>query len=209
MVVKGAPEGAGSLWGNTEVNISGGTIGVKDTKGNVTGGNVYGGGAGAKSYYNLANSDTDRAKFLTVATVYGNTNLTITGKPTILGNIYGGGAGLPSQAQGATDVINVGGTETTKTGLSANEFLDIAKVYGNTNVTINFDSDWEYTGNIYGGGALGAVEGNTNVVIKGGIINGDVFGAGKGEEGHTDKAKVKGNTNVIVDENWTETTATP
>lgn len=190
MDVKGAPDGAGSLWGNTEVNISGGEIQ----------GNVYGGGAGAKSYFNLATTDADRAKFLTVATVYGNTNLTVTGKPTILGNIYGGGAGLPSQAQGATDVINVGGTETTKTGLQANEFLNIAKVYGSTNVTINAADDWTYTGNIYGGGALGAVEGSTNVKILGGIINGNVFGAGQGEDGHPDKAKVTGTANVTVGE---------
>ena len=188
MDVKGAPEGAGSLWGNTEVNISGGEIR----------GSVYGGGAGAKSYFNLATNDADRAKFLTVATVYGNTNLTITGKPTIQGNIYAGGAGLASQAQGATDVINVGGTETTKTGLTANEFLNIAKVYGNTNVTIDADDDWTFTGNIYGGGAKGAVEGNTNVTILGGIIDGNVFGAGQGEEGHPDKAMVTGNTNVTI-----------
>lgn len=190
MVVAAAPEGAGSLWGNTEVNISGGEIQ----------GNVYGGGAGAKSYFNLATTDADRAKFLTVATVYGNTNLTITGKPTILGNIYGGGAGLHSQAQNAKDTIDVAGTETIKTGLTANEFLNIAKVYGNTNVTINFDSDWEYTGNIYGGGALGAVVGDTNVKILDGIINGNVFGAGQGEEGHPEKAKLTGNTNVTVGE---------
>lgn len=200
MVLKGAPEGAGSLWGNTEVNISGGTIGVMDSKGKVTGGNVYGGGAGAKSYYNLATTDDDRAKYLTVATVYGNTNLTITGKPTILGNIFGGGAGLASQAQNAKDTINVNGTITYLSDCEANEFLDIAKVYGNTNVTINADDDWTFTGNIYGGGAKGAVAGNTNVTILGGIIDGDVFGAGEGEEGHPDKAKVTGTTNVTVGE---------
>lgn len=81
----------------------------------------------------------------------------------------------------------------------ASEFLDIGKVYGTTNVTIDpVDPNWEYVGNIYGGGALGAVEGVTNVNILGGIIDGDVFGASKGEEGHPDKAKVTGTANVNV-----------
>lgn len=176
-----APKSAGSLWGNTQINISGGTIGVKESNGDIKGGNVYGGGGGDTKYYEDA-AVGSKANFLTVATVYGNTNVNITGKPTILGGIYGGGAGVAST--GAVD--------------SDAEFLDIAKVYGNTNIKIDADEDWEYTGNIYGGGSYGAVEGNTNVKILGGIINGNVFGAGKGEEGHPNKAKVTGDTNVTV-----------
>lgn len=57
-----------------------------------------------------------------------------------------------------------------------------------------------FTGNIYGGGAKGAVEGNTNVTILGGIIDGNVFGAGQGEEGHPNKAMVTGDTNVTIGE---------
>lgn len=177
MTAGAAPTGAGSLWGNTEVNISGGTIQ----------GSVYAGGGGTTDYYTKSTTDAMRAKYLDVATVYGNTNLTITGKPTIADNIYGGGAGV--KATGAV------GTDT--------EFLNIGKIYGNTNVTIDADDDWTFTGNIYGGGAMGAVEGNTNVTILGGIIEGDVFGAGQGEEGHPDKAKVTGSTNVIVGEEAT------
>lgn len=175
MAVTSAPKGAGSLWGNTEINISGGEIR----------GSVFGGGGGAVDYYNASDiGSRDRADWLTVATVYGNSNVNITGHPTITGNIFGGGAGVA--AEGAV------GTDT--------EFLDIAKVYGNTNVIIDADDDWTFTGNIYGGGAMGAVTGNTNVKILGGIINGNVFGGGKGEEGHPDKAKVSGDTNVIVGE---------
>lgn len=172
MTAGAAPTGAGSLWGNTEVNISGGTIQ----------GSVYAGGGGTTQYYTTSTTDAMRAKYLTVATVYGNTNLTITGNPSIIGNIFGGGAGV--KATGAV------GTDT--------EFLNIAKVYGNTNVTIDADDDWTFDGNIYGGGAMGGVEGDTNVVIKGGIINGNVFGAGQGEEGHPVKAKVTGETNVTI-----------
>lgn len=180
MTAGAAPTKAGSLWGNTEVNISGGTIQ----------GSVYAGGGGTTQYYTTSTSDEMKAKYQEVATVYGNTNVTITGKPKIEckksngdrdpnGGIFGGGAGV---ASGSID------------------FADIAKVYGNTNVTIDAADDWEYTGNIYGGGALGAVEGSTNVKILGGTINGNVFGAGQGEDGHPDKAKVTGTANVTVGE---------
>lgn len=138
-------------------------------------GGVYGGGLGTKEYYNQNPKDG----FLTVAQVYGNTNVNIYGGD-IQGNIYGGGYGIAT----ATD---------------KNEYLDIAKVIGTTKVLINpTDPNWTFTGNIYGGGSYGSVEGNTNVTILGGIITGNVFGAGMGEEGHPDKAKVTGNTNVTV-----------
>lgn len=174
-----AIEKAGSHWGNTYINIYGGKIS----------GGVYGGGYGTTRYYNEAKA-ANKERFLTVAQVYGTTNVNIYGGD-ITGGIYGGGAGV--KATGAV------GTDT--------EFLNIAKVYGTTNVTIDprmpddFDTpnpSWTYTGNIYGGGALGAVEGNTNVTILGGKITGNVFGAGQGEEGHPNKAKVTGDTNVTV-----------
>lgn len=155
-----------------------------DTYVNIYGGSirggVYGGGLGTKEYY----TSNHQEGFLKVAQVYGNTHVNIYGGD-IRGNIYGGGFGI------ATD--------------SNNEYIDIAHVNGTTTVVIDpTDPSWTFGHNIYGGGALGAVDGDTRVVIKGGIINGNVFGAGKGEEGHPNKAKVSGSTNVIVDENWTE-----
>ena len=203
--------GAGSLWGETNVNIYGGHIY----------GGVYGGGEGSSNYYNLATA-ANRDKFTTVATVYGNTNVNIYGG-NIEDGIFGGGKGLVSQAAGqSVTITTTNGTERVNTNVTTieNEFADIAKVYGTTNVTIDpkilkdralwTDSEvpeftgpnesWTFTGDIYGGGALGSVEGNTNVIIKGGIITGNVFGAGEGEDGHPDKAKVTGNTNVTVGE---------
>lgn len=174
-----APGGAGSHYGDTNINIYGGTIN----------GGIYGGGLGVSTYYEDA-TNGGKDGYLKVAQVFGNTNVNIYGG-TIEGGenggIFGGGKGVDAT--------------------SKNEYLDIAKVYGTTNVTIDprmpndFDTpnpDWTYTGNIYGGGALGAVDGNTNVKILGGIINGNVFGAGKGEEGHPNKAKVTGTTKVTV-----------
>lgn len=172
-----APADAGRLFGNTSVNISGGTVT----------GNIYGGGAGSTRYYDLATTDAAlRQKFLRVAQVYGNTNVTITGMPDIQGNIYGGGAGVASKSL-ATD-------ET--------EFREIAKIYGDTNIIFDADYDDEhpFKGNIYGGGEMGGVEGNTNVIIKKGVIVGDVFGGSKGEEKHSNKAKVIGTTKVVIGE---------
>ncbi len=208
--------GAGSLWGETNVNIYGGTI---------TGG-VYGGGMGDPTYYNTA-ANNRKADFLTVASVYGDTHVNIYGG-TINGDIYGAGKGIPYQSE-HKETTTIGSVTYTNYTCPENEFLDIAKVYGATNVVIDpktlvdralwADSnvpeftgpnpDWTFTGNIYGGGALGAVEGATNIVIKGGIINGNVFGAGQGEEGHPEKAKVTGDTNVTVDKDYTEPTPDP
>ena len=191
LTVTYALPGAGSMWGTTNVNIYGGTIN----------GGVYGGGYGSTEYYTNAAKDK-KAGFLTVASVYGNTNVNIYGGTLDNTGIYGGGAGVASTGAVGTDT----------------EFLNIAKVYGTTNVTIEPktlktraewadpnvpeftgpNTSWTFDGNIYGGGAKGAVEGNTNVVIKGGTINGNVFGAGEGEDGHPDKAKVTGDTNVTV-----------
>lgn len=171
-VVAYAPAHAGRLFGNTSVNISGGTVK----------GSVFAGGKGSTRYYDLATDAVTKRKFLDVAQVYGNTNVTITGAPDIQGNIYGGGAGV--------DATN------------EQEFLEIARVYGNTNVV--FDADYTdqnpFKGNIYGGGAKGGVEGNTNVVIKKGVIVGNVFGGSQGQEGYSNKAKVVGTTKVVIGE---------
>ncbi|MBQ0023925.1 MAG: hypothetical protein KBT29_11900 [Prevotellaceae bacterium] len=211
LMVDYAMEKGGAIWGETKVNIYGGHI--YD--------GVYGGGEGSSNFYNLATA-ANRDKFTTVATVYGNTNVNIYGG-SIEGGIYGGGKGLDSQKAGEkVTITTTNGTDPVTKDITtvANEFLDIAKVYGTTNVTIDpqilknrvdwTDSkvpeftgpnpSWTFTGNIYGGGAKGAVEGTTNVIIKGGIINGNVFGAGKGEEGHPEKAKVTGSTNVSIGE---------
>lgn len=171
-VVAYAPAHAGRLFGNTSVNISGGTVK----------GSIYGGGKGSTRYYDMATTDKQRSNFLDVAQVYGNSNVTITGTPNITGNIYGGGAGVAATA-----------TE---------EFHEIARVYGNTNIIFNADytDDNPFTGNIYGGGAKGGVMGNTNVLIQKGVIVGNVYGGGEGQEGYSNKAKVVGTTKVVIGE---------
>lgn len=209
LMVDYAMEKGGAIWGETNVNIYGGHI--YD--------GVYGGGEGSSNFYNLATA-ANRDKFTTVATVYGNTNVNIYGG-TIEGGIYGGGKGLDAQEAGKkVTITTTNGTDPVTKDITtvANEFLDIAKVYGATNVVIDPkilkdralwadptvpeftgpDEYWTFTGNIYGGGALGAVEGKTNVIIKGGKITGNVFAGGLGEDGHKDKAKVIGDTEANI-----------
>ena len=69
--------------GHTYVTVSGGTIGIPKVGdkqfGGATMGNVYGGGSG---YINTVRSGQ----------IYGNTNVSISGTPTIYHNVYGGGA---------------------------------------------------------------------------------------------------------------------
>lgn len=163
---------AGTHYGDVDINISGGTIE----------GSIFGCGAGSSTYYETAETeDRDKEDFRAVASFYGNSYIRITGGK-VNGNIFGGGAGLESKNE-----------ET--------EYEEIAKVFGTTNITIDnagFTEAEPFVGNIYGGGHMGMVEGSTYIKILEGHIRGNIFGAGQGEEGHPNKAKVTGDTHVSV-----------
>ncbi len=75
--VYGGGEESG-VGGDTEVTVTGGTIGTTG-KGGATWGNVYGGGKG-------------KEKDVKAGLVKGNATVSISGSPTILHNVYGGGA---------------------------------------------------------------------------------------------------------------------
>lgn len=183
-------QGVGSVFGTTHVNITGGEIM----------GSVYGGSQGDKKYLGMTNVYGQTIDH--IAEMNGTVNLSISGTdllyPTIGGNIYGAGMGISSEGD--------------------QEYLDIARA-GNSSlgdqyktdihILIDLPESHPFTGNIYGGGQMGAVDGTTEVVIKGGSFEGDIFGGGKGEDGHPDKAKVTGSTSVIVDSTWGETTPEP
>ena len=167
-------------------------------------GNIYGGGYGEKNYPDKAMVNGD----ITISTGDANPANIDRGIPVMVNNtIYGGGN--MAQVKGNTSVNIHHGNFTGDVfgggkGLTSSESgteTNYGKVTGNTHVLYNNATENNIlTGNIYGGGALGDVKGNTEVKIKDGIIKGNVFGAGKGEEGHPDKAKVSGNTNVIVED---------
>ena len=151
-----------------------------------------------------------------------NTNLTITGNTTVAESVYGGGE--ESNVAGNTQVNISGGTITQNVfgggkGSDDNFTCDKAMVGVNddgacgdpasndnkdkgTKVSI---SNGTVNGNVYGGGEVGRVEWNTQVTIGAGegtpIINGSVFGAGKGKETHGYAALVRGNSTVTVQGN--------
>lgn len=183
--------------GNTEVNVTGGTIGTTGM-GGAEYGNVYGGGKG-------------KADDVTAGIVKGSTNVSVSGSPTILHNIYGGGAygsvgdftydatsGMPTKlATENTGVCNItitGGTigtngkengmifgssrgdVATPEGEPAVDPNDrMAWVYS-TNVTIGTQSETpslttpKIAGSIYGSGENGHTFQNTEVTIHSGTI---------------------------------------
>ena len=158
-------------------------------------GSIYGGSEGNEKYYGTSNKYGQVISH--IAETNGTINMRITGTdaqyPTIGGNIYGGGKGIPSTYS----------NEYLRIATSGNS--DLGEQYKtDINILIDLPESHPFNGNIYGGGQMGFVDGNTKIVVKGGVINGDIFGAGKGEDGHPNKAKVTGNTSVIIDRNWTE-----
>lgn len=174
-------QGVGSVFGSSTLNITGGTIN----------GSVYGGSKGNKKYYGIVNKYGQTITH--IAELNGKVNLNISGtsvkSPTITGNIYGGGAGIESY----------GGEEYRRIATTGN--TDLGEEY-KTDITITIDmpNDHPIRGNVYGGGEMGTVDGSTKVIIRSGLIYGDVFGGGKGELGHPEKAKVIGTTHVIIGE---------
>ncbi|MDO4210962.1 MAG: hypothetical protein Q4D23_04480 [Bacteroidales bacterium] len=180
-------QGVGSVFGTSNINITGGTIT----------GSVYGGSKGSDKYYNMTNVYGQTINH--IAEMNGTVNINIIGAATYIGgNIYGAGQGIASTAtQEYIDIATAGNA-----GLGEEYKTDI-------NILIDLPDSNPFDGNIYGGGQMGAVDGTTNVVIKSGIINGNVFGGGKGENGHPNKAKVTGNATVIVDGEWPEPTPEP
>jgi hypothetical protein len=209
---------------NTNVTIGdNAVIGTAVENQNVTtytNGDVFGGGLGL-------------ATFAEAGRVSGNTNVTINGG-SIYGSVYGGGAlgdvgkitknsetydytwkDINGNALG-TDItkntgnckIEISGTSTlirgdvfgASQGLGDDFWCEKGMVYstyvGISNGTVN--------GNVYGGGKIARVEGNTEVKIGPDTgtgtphILGDVFGAGKGLDTHGYSALVRGNPTVTI-----------
>lgn len=148
------PTDGGSLYGTSNINISGSPV---------INGDIYAGGRG----YNLRSKPD-------LAQMEGNSNITIEGTPTINGNIYGAGMGI----SGYNNMAKLTGTTTItiNANISNNVFGggNIALTSGNTNIYIKGGNS---TATIYGGGNVGEVEGNSNIYIQGGTSK-TVFGGG-------------------------------
>ena len=178
--------------GNTEVTVTGGTIGTTG-KGGAEYGNVFGGGKG---------KEKDAAAGL----VKGNTNVTISGTTEatkILHNVYGGGAygsvgdftydasGMPTALAtantGACTVTITGGTFGSNGHENGMVFGssrgDVAIPEGDPAVDPNDRMAWVYSTHV----TIGDANADTHPTIKGSVY-------GSGENGHTFQ-------NTIVDIN--------
>ena len=177
------------------VMLMSGTTVMADGEGVRIGGSVYGGG-------NLAD-------------VKENTEVNM-GGGTVAGNVFGGGKGSDynftcDKAMVGTEVAN---NACEDPGSSTNKDKGTKVTISNGTVgTLEGEEGSqtlkEGTGNVYGGGEIGRVEWNTQVLIGVGtgegtfapIIYGNVFGAGKGLDTHGYSALVRGNSTVTVQGN--------
>ena len=202
--------------GTTTIAISGGTIGVS---GSVGDGNVFGAARGdkASTQTGLALVKTTGVTISGTAAVKGNVygggeNGDVQGNTavamqggTVAKNVFGGGKGDGGLFTCAKAMVGIEGE-----GAGADLTTGENKVKG-TSVTISngtvgtLDDNNKLvagTGNVYGGGEIGRVEWNTHVTVGSGdgtpVVEGSVFGAGKGLETHGYSALVRGNSTVTI-----------
>ena len=197
--------GRSYVYGDIEVTI-GGTAKVH--------GSVYGGGMSVpklSSYEAGMDLNTfsdemiDSKKKIPdyVATVYGNTIVTVKDTAEIFGSVYGGGKGIECSYNYSTykweavDVSKFWVTDSTPT--DGNPFIQIpwyTDSSGNYTATYDMGNSFlTYTGDKITGGYyvdFAKVYGDTNVLIEGGTIHNDVFGGGA-------QGKVEGSTMVEME----------
>lgn len=199
----------GKIYGNVEMNINGGTFHCP----------VFGGGYGVAD---AKLKDTQTISTLSnMALITGQSRVNINGG-TFYKNVYGGGdmARIDNGTKDATmlsisDNADVRGavfaagngrekSETYVAGKTLHPEL-VGKVTGNTNVSFygtTTQAPYMY-GDIFGGGNLAYVDGDTYVNIYAGNFAGEIFGGGNGklnEETKTviNSADVTGNTSVML-----------
>ena len=222
--VKKSVYGGGELSlvdGDTEITVSGGTIGTPNEGTTVYGGamygNIYGGGQG-----NTTTPDAGLIKGNTKITVQNTVvdeNTTIT--PTILHNIYGGGAygtvgefeydtetGLPTGRKTYT----VGGIEETTTGGNTEVYITggIIGTNGNENGmifgssrgdvgapgSIHDKTAWVYDTHV----AIGDTATNATITTATPLIKGSVYGGGEnGHNFHSSFVRINGGTIGITE----------
>ena len=168
----GEAQTAGTVGGNVEVNISGGTML----------GSIYGGGrlASVGTLF-TAPDDPNYGNFVEDGggKTYGHVAVNISGGTignTVgnaeSGNVFGGSMGRLNLLNGNINPI----------------WPKMAQVK-ETNVTISGNAVIKRT--VYGGGELGTVRDNATVNINGGTVNRDVYGAGYGSKDYETKTKIE------------------
>jgi len=192
---------AGNMYGSSKeaivakINIIGGTVY----------GNVYGAGRGTDYYYthdreSTPDWSTKQNNLLSLGQTYGSVVTNITGG-SIYGNVYGAGYGAAEAKKYNTP--DTYGLFTETAYLAGDAILNIggnAQVKSYTNPSTS-SGQVTYGGNVYGGGMLAKVEGNTTVNISGSVkIEGNVFGAAQGitNKTATTKQTISGTTETYL-----------
>ena len=152
-----------------DINITGGTITA----------DIYGGGYGYTNYL------TERVTTFDAGTLYGTSNINVSGSPTINGAIYGGGRGYNLSTKpeiaavvGATN-INLEGTPNLSGvvyggGRGLSQYANMAKLTGKSTIDLNTSTGIS----IYGGGNIAAAGPETEVNILSGTHTQNIFGGG-------------------------------
>ena len=197
--VKGSVFGgseSGYVQDDTDVKVTGGTIGTTGFGGAYYG-NVYGGGKGDAEHMGANN------KYVAAGLVKGNTNVSISGSPTIIHNVYGGGAygsvgtftydtttGMPTAlataSTGACTVSITGGTfgsNGQENGMVYGSSRGDVSIPGTDGTDRNDRLAWVYSTHV----TIGNASAETSPTIRGSVY-------GSGENGHTFQ-------NTIVDIN--------
>ena len=199
----------GQIYGDVEMTINGGNFHCP----------VFGGGYGVADAV-CKDGTTGINTLSDMALITGQSRVNINGG-TFYKNIYGGGdmARIENSSNDATmlsisDNANVLGSvfaggngreksDSYTSGKTMNPEL-VGKVTGNTNVNFYGTPTLapKVYGDIFGGGNLAVVDGNTNVNIFAASFAGEVYGGGKGllsNKGDViNSANVTGNTSVVL-----------
>ena len=170
----------GQVKGDSSVTISGGQISVNSTE-DSPGRAIIGGSYGNVSYDPDAPGDP--------AATAGKSSVTITGDAVVSGKVVGG-----------SDISAVTNSSVTISG----QAQVTGNVYGGGNrggevketATVKLVDTATVDGNVYGGGfgtetAKSTVQGSTRVEVSGGTVTGNVYGGGENSS--------VGNTSVVVD----------
>lgn len=170
---------------STNINISGGTVS----------GSIYGGG------YAFSENLTEAQQQLDSGALYGNSNVIISGSPTINGDIYGSGKGynystVPNNSKMVGNTtVTISGTPTIGSSNiihGAGNGLALSTTAGLTgNTTINMNATVNVM--VYGGGNGANVTGNTNVNLNA-SNNSSIYGGGRGNGRVSSKTNVKINS---------------
>ena len=204
----------GKIYGNVELTINGGTFHCP----------VFGGGYGVADAKRKDNNNTIKT-LNNMARLYGSSIVKINGG-TFFENIYGGGD-MAVVEKGTNVIISdsadiradvfAGGNGRIKRATTDNTINNntwnpeiVGKVLGNTNLTFYGSTTLApyIYGDMYGGGNLAQVEGDTHINIYAANFAGEIFGGGKGritdDNGNAIKenlytyADVTGNTFVTL-----------